>query len=199
LTGLIADDSTENAKDILTLNPTGQTSGLFKTNTVAINQGGSLTPLTGTSGCAFSSDPDRMREDIRAIPDQDAFLAWTHGNPYLPTLDPFDAASGPYAGLIRPDTPRNIHWAAFNSAEYIAKQIRDDTDYGIIIYTIGLQGNETMEMDQGFMERVANDPRAGNYDSDPKKGHGKFALATDKSELAAAFTSIASQLLHLSQ
>jgi len=197
LNGLIADDSDENgASDIWTLNHFGQTSGLFQTGSISIDKKGSLKKISGADNCAFDSDTDRMREDVRAIPDTDDFGGSTHGNPYLPTLD---VLSAPYAGEIRPDTPRNIHWAAFNSAESIAKQIRDDKDYGIIIYTIGLQGNESMEMDQGFMERVANDPRAANYDSDPAKGQGKFALASDKSELAAAFSAIASQLLHLSQ
>jgi hypothetical protein len=54
-----------------------------------------------------------------------------------------------------------------------------------------------MAIDQDFMERVANDPRASNYNS--TKPAGKFILATNSGELSQAFQRIASQILRLSR
>lgn len=197
--GLINDASSETAKDIYTLNQTGQTGGVFDVPNVPITQGGNLN-VNPPPGCVFGSSR-RMREDVEAIPDTDAFGNSTRGNQWIPLEDGLDLfpTGHPYAGKIRPDTPRTVHRAAFSAAESIALKIRNDTNYGTIIYSIGLQGNESMAMDQGFMERVANDPRAQNHDPNPDKGQGLFVLATNKSALASAFNNIASQILRLSQ
>jgi hypothetical protein len=93
--------------------------------------------------------------------------------------------------------PRTARWAAFNAADSLAYTIRTDSTYGTIIYTIGLSGNETMAIDQDFMERMANDPRASNYDS--TRPQGEFILASDTSQLAQAFQQVASQILRLSK
>ena len=93
--------------------------------------------------------------------------------------------------------PRTARWASFNAADSMAQTIRNDTTYAPIIYTIGLAGNETMAMNQNFMERLANDPRASNYDS--TKPQGQFILAADTSQLAQAFQQVASQILRLSK
>jgi hypothetical protein len=96
--------------------------------------------------------------------------------------------------------PRTSRWAAFNAADSMALKIRNDPTYTTIIYTIGLQGNETMAMDQDFMKRLANDgtsPAASNYD--PTKPSGRFILANNTAEISQAFQEIASQILRLSK
>ena len=120
----------------------------------------------------------------------DAFGNSTANRGLVPNLDTF--SSGAYSGLIRPDMPRTVRWAAFNAADSMALTIRNDTTYTPMIYTIALQGNESMAIDQDFMERMANDPRASN--NDPTKAQGQFILATDKGSMAQAFQQIASQI-----
>jgi hypothetical protein len=93
--------------------------------------------------------------------------------------------------------PRTVRWVAFSAADAQAQTIHNDAIYTPVIYTIGLAGNETMQMNYGFMERLANDPRANNYDE--TKPQGQFILATDNAGVAAAFNQIASQVLHLSK
>ena len=93
--------------------------------------------------------------------------------------------------------PRTARWASFNAADSMAFTIRNDTTYTPIVFTIGLSGNETMAMNQDFMERLANDARASNYDS--TKPQGQFILASDTAHLSQAFEQVASQILRLSK
>ncbi len=193
LNGAIADGSIETATSISDLNATGDTYAIFGTPTVPITASGGINPITnGVQGCSFANNVWNGRQDVAYIPTTDAYQNSTTG---LIPLDLFP--SGVYAGLIRPDMPRTVRWAAFNAADSQAYKIRNDTTYNPIIYTIGLQGNETMAIYQDFMERVANDPRASNYDS--SRPEGQFILATDTSQLSAAFQQVASQILRLSK
>jgi hypothetical protein len=96
--------------------------------------------------------------------------------------------------------PRTVRWAAFNATDSMATSIRNNAIYTTLIYTIGLQGNEPMAIDQDFMKRLANDgtyPPASNYDA--TKPSGRFMLANNTAELAQAFQTVASQILRLSQ
>ena len=52
-------------------------------------------------------------------------------------------------------------------------------------------------MPADFLERVANDPRASNYDS--TKPTGLYIYAPTSAELNDAFSNIASQILHLAR
>ncbi len=193
LTGAIADGTVETASSITDLNSTGDTYAIFNNPSVAITTSSGINPITtGAQGCSFLSNVRNGRQDVAYIPTTDAYQNSTVG---LIPLDLFP--SGVYSGLIRPDMPRTVRWAAFNAADSQAYKIRNDTTYNPIIYTIGLQGNETMAIYQDFMERVANDSRASNYDS--SRPEGQFILATDTSQLSQAFQQVASQILRLSK
>jgi Flp pilus assembly protein TadG len=201
VTGLLTDASSENATSVAGLHPTGRTDGLFQVNPpmtppITLTSTTLLPPLLKPAGCKFSSDQTAAREDIANIPETDRNTNSTAGAvPNVPPPDRF--TSGPYLGLIRPDMPRTVRWVAFSAADAQAQTIHNDAIYTPVIYTIGLAGNETMQMNYAFMERLANDPRANNYDE--TKPQGQFILATDNAGVAAAFNQIASQVLHLSK
>jgi hypothetical protein len=159
---------------------------------VSITTASGINPISGASGCSFSSDVRNGRQDIAYIPTQDSNTYSTVG--YIP-LDYFPSSS-PYHDRIRPDMPRTVRWAAFNAADSVAQAIRNNSTYTTVVYTIGLQGNETMAIDQDFMERMANDPDASNYDG--TKPQGEFILAPNTAQLSQAFQHVASQILRLS-
>ena len=66
---------------------------------------------------------------------------------------------------------------------------------GIHIYSIGLGNFGGVPAD--FLERVANDPRASNFDSTYPAG--LYIFAATSADLTDAFNTIASQILHLSK
>lgn len=195
LYGVIADGSSENVP----LNATGYTVAVLSSAGVPISSTANPTTISAP-GCAFPNSNWQYsiygRLDVAYIPTTDGFGNSTVDNNYQ-TLDLFPSSNTHYANQIRPDMPRTVRAASFNAADSIAYTIRNNTTYGTVIYSIGLQGNEPMPMNQDFMERLANDPRASNYD--PTKQAGLFILATNKGELASAFSQIASQILRLSQ
>ncbi len=175
---------------------TGYTLGLYQVIGMAINSTAVWPSLLTTSGCHFASDQTAVRQDIAYIPETDFNGNSTAGGvPGVPLPDRF--TSGPYSGFIRPDVPRTLRYVAFSAADSQAQTIHNDTVYAPVIYTIGLAGNEQIAMNEQFMERMANDPRANNYDA--TKPQGQFILASDNASLAAAFNQIASQVLRLSQ
>jgi Mg-chelatase subunit ChlD len=182
------------------VNTTGYTGGVFdETQGTQIN-GGSGTPLViSAPGCYFtksgywgSYNAYQGRADVAYIPSTDVNGYATTGYKAVDTF-----TSGPYAGKIRPDEPSAIRYAAMNVADNVAQAIRSDTTYNIVTYTIGLSGNEPIPMDTDFLERLANDPRASNYNSAQQQG--MFALATDNASLADAFNAIAAQILRISK
>jgi Mg-chelatase subunit ChlD len=201
LIGVIADGSSETASSVTALNQTGYTVAVLSSAGVPISNTSNPTTISGssTSGCAFPNSDWTYsvygRQDIAAIPTQDAYQNSTVDGGFM-ALDYFPTGH-PYAGLIRPDMPRTVRWASFNVADSMAQTIRNDATYTPVIYTIGLQGNESMLIDQDFMERLANDARASNYDA--TKPQGEFILATGTAGLAQAFQQIASQILRLSR
>ena len=196
LTGVIADASYEPG---LPLNATGFTAAVLSSAGVPISS--TANPVTiGAPGCMFPNSSNWTyavygRVDVAYIPTVDAFGNSTVDNNYKP-LDLFPSGN-PYAGQIRPDMPRTVRDAAFNTADSAAYKIRTDATFGTIVYTIGLGGNEAMPIDSDFMERVANDPRASNFDV--TKPVGLFIYASNKGELSSAFQQIASQILRLSK
>ena len=202
LLGVISDASAETATNETGLNPTGYTAAVLSSAGVPISSNADPTTIAAP-GCAFPNPAWGYsvygRRDIAAIPSQDLYGNSTLDRPNLmPQLDIFP--SGNYANQIRPDMPRTVRWAAFNAADSMATIIRNDPTYTTLIYTIGLQGNETMAIDQDFMKRLANDgtyPPASNYDA--TKPSGRFILANNAAELAQAFQTVASQILRLSR
>lgn len=198
LSGVIADGSQETATSNAGLNATGYTVAVLSAAGVPITNNSNPTTISAP-GCAFPNSNWQYsmngRLDVAYIPTTDNYGNSTVGSEFG-TLDLF--TSGNYVNQIRPDVPRTARYVSFNAADSIAHTIRNDmTDGGTVIYTIGLQGNETMAINQNFMERLANDPRADNYDS--AKPTGMFVLAANQSQLGDAFLQVASQILHLSQ
>jgi len=210
LSGIFADGSAETATSNANLNPTGFTVAVLSAAGVSITSTANPTVISGASGCAFNNSNWQYsaygRQDVAYIPTTDNYGNSTLGSefgtldlfPAYPSAQCASAAACPYGGQIRPDMPRTARYVSFNAADSIAHKIRNDTtDNGTLIYTIGLQGNETMAINQNFMERLANDTRADDYDS--TKPTGMFFLATDLSGLQDAFLQVASQILHLTQ
>jgi Flp pilus assembly protein TadG len=196
LIGVFGDASTETAADVYGLNPTGGTGGVVQNTGVPLTKSADWIDIRAP-GCSFyqNGNPGDVRRDIKGLPTQDVHGNSTVDGGYLP-LDYFPSGH-PYAGYIRPDMPRDARWAAMNAADSMAHKIRYDTTYNPVIYSIGLQGNEPMAIDQDFMERMANDPRASNFDS--TRPQGQFILATNPAELSQAFQQVASQILRLSK
>jgi Flp pilus assembly protein TadG len=172
---------------------TGYTGGIYNPAPQRINQG-SVSPVSAP-GCAFYNNGiTYVREDVAYIPGTDAYGNATSG--YLP-VDTFPSGDS-YAGKPRVDEqiPALIA-AAKNTADNQAHTIRYNSAYPVIIYTIGLDGAPDMSVDQQFLERVANDPHASNYD--PTVPTGQFAYAPNASQLQMAFYEIASEIMRLSQ
>lgn len=194
LEGVIADASNEGTP----LNATGYTTAVLDASADAISYDGDPRTISA-SGCAFpSSDWTRSiygRKDVANIPTADLFGSSTVDNSYQP-LDTFSTGH-PYAGLIRPDMPRTVRAASINATDWMARTIRQDDTYGTVIYSIYLQGNDGSPNDPDFLERIANDPRASNFDS--SRQPGLSVVASNQSALGAAFLQIASQVLRLSQ
>jgi Flp pilus assembly protein TadG len=207
LKGVLSDASAETATDETGLNRTGYTAAVLSYQGVPISSKADPTTITA-AGCAFPNSNWSYaiygRKDIAYIPDQDLNKNSTLDRPNLmPKLDTFLA--GPYINQIRPDVPRTVRWAAFNATDSMATAIRNNSIYTTLIYTIGLQGNEPMAIDQDFMKRLANDgtssgpndPPASNFDA--TKPEGRFILANNTAELAQAFQTVVSQILRLSR
>ena len=180
-------------------NPTGATGGVYSVAPTDISGGSPWPPVISAPGCAFtlpgyygSYNPYDGRADVAYIPSVDYF-----GNPTTGYKPSQSFTSGPYTGQIRADSPLAIRYAAMNAADAIAETIHSNATFGTVIYSIGLAGNEPIPMDTDFLERIANDPRASNYN--PDQPQGLFALASDNATLSDAFNSIAGQILRLSK
>lgn len=179
---------------------TGYTMGIIDTSTrVAVNSDAGF--ISGTN-CNFTNSssygayaPLYIRDDVAYIPTTDAYGNSTTGSYKTPTTFTSDA---PYTGYIRDDEQLpSLVAAAFNAADNMATTIRNDPNYTIMIYTIGLDGAPDVGIDPVFLERVANDPRSPIYDS--SKPAGYYAYAANAGALNQAFYQVASQVLRLSQ
>jgi Flp pilus assembly protein TadG len=185
--------------------PNGLTAGVLDPTPISIssNAGNSNTTISAPN-CSFTDTtnygsyfaPWTVRNDIAYIPSQDKY-----NNPTSVTLSPignhpFRAVDTFYYGglpQVRPDTPKGIVNSSFITADNAAYAIRYDPDFATVIYTIGLGAS----VNDDFMERVANDPRASSYDR--SKPAGVYKKAPTASQLQAAFQEIASQVLRISQ
>ncbi len=177
------------------------TGGVYSSTPISLSSSPSNAPITAP-GCSFYNTSDYnytllMRYDVAYLPFTDGYGTSTIGYKTAAT-DYYDSLN-PYVNEgFRVDTAQSIIDASTSSADNIARTIRNDSTYTPIIYTIGLGGAPDMPVDQTFLERLANDPRAGSaYDS--TKAAGLFVYASDAGSLSEAFNQIASQILRLSQ
>jgi Flp pilus assembly protein TadG len=170
---------------------TGATAGIMNSSSGSISSTSQPT-VSGTSNCYFASTVTDVRRDIAYIPTQDHWGNATSGYKGGELVP-----SGPYAGQFRLDTPTSIATASTNAADNAANRIRNDTTIQPIILTVGLGGTDTQPIDQDFLERIANDPRASSYST--SQPTGQFVYASDINQLGIAFQTIVSTILRLSQ
>ncbi len=192
--------------------PTGDTLGILNDTQYGISSSEGAqydaSHLVPASGCTYNNPPSAyanspayfMRQDVAYLPEIDYY-----GNPTGTTLNPL----GPqpylntlrfpndgvhyYPGKLRPDSPQTLTNAAFIAADNVAYTIRQASQFHPIIYTIGLGS----DVNDDFMERLANDPAGSSYDK--SKPAGLYIKAPTSSQLQAAFQQIASQVLRISQ
>jgi Flp pilus assembly protein TadG len=117
---------------------------------------------------------------------------------YIPEADAWNDSASGYAAVTRDSTghiifsPDNSDAVSLNAADDAALKIRNE---GIVIYAIGLGSNGGV--DSTFLKRVANDPTSAQYNA--QQPAGKYYYAPTAGQLGAAFQSIASEILRISQ
>jgi len=115
----------------------------------------------------------------------------------MPSVDLYNnATNGSYAAvnLSSIDTA-DVIAASENALDSAANTIHNDTALQPVIFTIGLNGNYGLPPDPVLLAKVANDPTSSYYSSSFPTGQS--IIAPSSSQLQAAFTSIASQVLRL--
>ncbi len=181
---------------------TGATAGVMSYLTSSASTSGE-TATANSGGCQFASNFSKMPNDISGMPNNDYFGNALTG-PYS-TNNPNFPYNGLSADLSTVTSPRQIVLASTNALDNEGTRIRTDTVLNPSIYTIGLEGNDPSDPpDTLLLRKLANDP---SMESDPdattklffqqQKGQttGYFADAPDPSELAAAFNSVATQIV----
>ncbi len=141
------------------------------------------TPFVNLRGCTGSFS--QLSNIFQFIPETDGY-----GN---------SASASGYAAVTR-DGQGNIVFSnansdavSINAADDAARKIRQDN---IVIYTIGLDGDGGV--DSTLLEKLANDPAYPNTYV-PSQPVGKYYYSPNAGQLGAAFSSIASEILRLSQ
>jgi Flp pilus assembly protein TadG len=167
------------------------TVGMLNSTTTSISSTSEST-IGGTLGCNFTSSIVNIREDIAYMPSQDHW-----GNSTSGYYGQEPVPSGPYATQIRVDTGTSITTASTNAADNAANTLRNNLILKPTVFTVGLGGTDVQPINQDFLERLANDPRASSYSTSQQTG--QFAYASDINQLGSAFQSVASTILRLSQ
>jgi len=150
------------------------------------------TPLNVSQNCTYANgwpgQATSVGSDITNFPTTDIY-----GNNMNTGFYPVTTTGG-YLDL----NWTNIKDAAFNAADSQALKIRQSVAIpNIRIFSIALNNVPTDPIPADFMERVANDPRASNFDSN--YALGEYVYAPQSSDISNAFTQVASQILHLAR
>lgn len=188
--GFTAGPATQGAKAGFPLK-SGKTCGAYSYAPGYIANGGGIydpgsqdissTLLKTLSNCP-SGSMSQLAQSYQFIPDVDSW---------------FNSASG-YAAVTRDSSGHIVFSSAnsdavsLNAADDAALKIRND---GTVIYAIGLGSNGGV--DDTFLRRVANDPTSAQYNANQPTG--KYYYAPTAGQLGAAFQSIASEILRISQ
>jgi len=145
-----------------------------------------------SNGCYYNSTGTDLYRDVPNFPALDLY-----GNQTTCCLPGYTGE-----GFSTGDQ-RAVRWAAFNTADNMATTIRSDTTIRPVLFVIGLNeqdagGNPIGEpLDAAWLERVANDP---NFIVPLPAGQTTgIYIDTTTAGLAAAFQTMASQILRLSQ
>jgi hypothetical protein len=150
--------------------------------------------------------------DIAYLPEQDVFGNLTgtgYSGAAYAAVNRYPSSYGVNQGKIRVDDigrgcctlgiNDSVTSAGINALDNAAQRARDDSitrNLYVYTYTIGL-GNAPSGVDNELLQRIANDPSAGNYN--PNKPIGEYVYAPTASQLNQAFSKIASQVLRLSK
>lgn len=174
----------------------------------------------GSSGTAKGCDFSNYTNDFAALPGQDVF-----GNAVSPSTT--QQASGPFQSITTSggNIPlgngtstdwTNAHGGALNAAQSAAYNARVGTNLSgsplqATVFVIGLGGNSGDPPNQSLLQRMANDPNTGKFNSpDPctqtgetcytytSQPEGIFIYSPSTATLGEAFLTIASQVLRLS-
>lgn len=216
ITGAVAAAPYPNFSGTISPAQLGMTEGFYDPFTwVSTNSIANLLSGSTYSGCNFNlssyghEQGFEPRFDMAYLPTQDYYKNYLakgyngasgyYGANSAAAPLTFPSTSGYlFKGQLRPDEEEGaITPAAINAADYQAQVIRNDSDYNIVIYTIGLGGAPDYAIDYTLLERMANDPRSPIYDN--TKTAGLFAYASDPSQLNTAFTNVAGQILKLTK
>lgn len=182
---------------------TGASSGPFEwynTNGTAV--------APSQTGCGYMSNSSRVRRDIAYVPATDIWGNSTSGyrtnwdyatSTTIAGVDKFGAGH-PYVNQIRPDSPRALWNVGANLVDNLGTTIRANTTINPMISTIGLGGNTGQPADAEALIRLANLPMgygpSNNAIDNPSynalRPQGSYAYAPNSSQLAAAFTKVAS-------
>lgn len=156
-----------------------------------------LGPPGNYSGCAYASSFQNVAQDVTYIPSQDVYGNAMNTN-YQPT--PYYDGNG---NIVIDAKGQNIVNASVNAADSMGLRIRQGAVLpgvgggipNVRLYSIGL-GNSGGVADD-FMERIANDPRASNYDKNSPQG--QYIYAPTSADISDAFTRVASEILRLAK
>jgi len=144
--------------------------------------------------------PNPVAINVTSMPKSACFgnMSYVANNfQYIPNTDAYGNSGTGYKSVTTSQThiaftTANSDAVSWNAADNAALKIRQG---GIFLYTIGLDGNGGI--DSYFLARIANDPTSATYNS--SQPAGMYAYAGNAGQLAAAFNSIASEVLRISQ
>ena len=140
----------------------------------------------GDAGCSYASNLQSVANDIQSIPTLDFW-----GNNMNSGYQPVTMSGGTISVI-----PMSVQNAGWNAADSAALRIRQSTTIpNIRIFSIGLGNSGGVPAD--FLERVANDPRGSNFDSNYPAG--TYVFAPTSSDISDAFAQVASAILHLAR
>jgi hypothetical protein len=148
------------------------------------------TPANVSQSCAYANswynNATSVVNDITNLPTTDVY-----GNNMVSGYRAV-TTSGGYMVL----NGTNIVNASINAADSQGLKIRQSTVVpNIRVYSIGLGNVPTDPVPSDFLERVANDPRASNFDSSYPAG--LYVFAPTSADISDAFAQVASEILHL--
>jgi Flp pilus assembly protein TadG len=150
------------------------------------------TPANVSQGCTYASswytNAPNVGNDITSVP-----LTDVYGN-NMNTGYRAVTTSGGYMVL----NWTNIQNASYNAADSQALKIRQSNLIpNIRTFAIGLGNVPTDPIPADFLERVANDTRASNYDA--AYPAGLYVFAPTSADISDAFAQVASEILHLAR
>jgi hypothetical protein len=199
----MSNGSTSVAKDVAAPNPATPFSG--------------CTGLSGPGTTPWSTQWTNIHgsgTDLSQIPSKDMYgnlttIGTNNGYKNSHMVGTSAPVTSIYDGTLLDRTQKtdDYHWglAMWDAADWAAKNARldanrlnrvgDTTTMPIAIYAIGYTG--TLGCDDGLLKRIANDKSSTDYD--PAQATGIYVQASNKAALAAAFNTIASAILRLSQ